>query len=106
MRYIDPYQLADKVGESMRDNPHEGKLALNHRLEHEHFLRMIALAPSANVEPVVHARWIVEFDSEGLKKYSCSSCGYFRRTDIHVSLNWYYCPHCGAKMDEEEPKNE
>ena len=99
MRYIDPYQLADKVAESMRDNPHEGKIALNHRLEHEHFLRMIALAPDADVEPVIHARWIVEFDDRGWKKHSCSGCGYFRRTDIHVSLNWYYCPNCGAKMD-------
>ena len=49
MRYIDPYQLADKVAESMRDNPHEGKIALNHRLEHEHFLRMIALAPDGYI---------------------------------------------------------
>ena len=52
--------------------------------------------------PVVHAKWIVKFDDRGWKKHSCSNCGYFRRTDIHVSLNWDYCPHCGAKMDLEE----
>ena len=104
MRYIDPYQLGMAVQESMYKNPHEDpEVARNHRLEHEHFLRLIALAPDADVEPVVHARWIVEFDDRGWKKHSCSGCGYFRRTDIHVSLNWYYCPNCGAKMDAEEP---
>ena len=101
MRYIDPYQLADKVDESMRDNPHEGKIALNHRLEHEHFLRMIALAPSADVEPVVHAHWIginPKKDVEGWieRDYKCSACD---------EISWEkrnYCPNCGAKMDLED----
>ena len=52
--------------------------------------------------PIVRAKWVVEFDDRGWKKHSCSNCGYFRRTDIHVSLNWDYCPHCGAKMDLED----
>lgn len=89
MRYIDPYQLADKVVESMRDNPHEGKIALNHRLEHEHFLRMIALAPSADVEPVVHGRW----DRSGY----CSVCDFW----TCYCGDYHYCPNCGAKMDEK-----
>ena len=101
MRYIDPYQLADQVVESMRNNPHEGKIALNHRLEHEHFLRMIALAPEADVEPVVHAKWIKinpKKDVEGWIEYDykCSACD---------EVSWEehnYCPYCGAKMDLEE----
>lgn len=95
MRYIDPYQLADKVAESMRDNPHEGKIALNHRLEHEHFLRMIALAPDADVEPVVHARWEIECKN----RRRCSACGLGRNVDVETT--WSYCPGCGAKMDKE-----
>jgi hypothetical protein len=93
MRYIDPYQLADKVAESMRDNPHEGKIALNHRLEHEHFLRMIAFTPSADVEPVIHARWIAN--------RICSSCRK-ELTEWAAQNGYFYCPNCGAKMDKEE----
>lgn len=61
---------------------------------------------SSRVEtkPIVHARWIVESDDKGWKKHSCSNCGCFGRTDINVFLNWDYCPHCGAQMDEEEIK--
>lgn len=94
MRYIDPYQLADKVAESMRDNPHEGKLALNHRLEHEHFLRMIALAPDADVEPVVYAHWIYKpYEGEGdLWLYHCSACANLSTRPRA------YCAECGAKM--------
>lgn len=57
--------------------------------------------PVIEAAPIVHAKWIVEFGDKGWKKHSCSNCEYFRRTDIHVSLNWSYCPHCGAKMDLE-----
>lgn len=99
MRYIDPYQLADKVVESMRDNPHEGKLALNHRLEHEHFLRMIALAPNADVEPVVHARWKKTAYS-GVSR--CSCCDKPSSTPDCLDEFFDYCPNCGAKMDAGE----
>ena len=95
MRYIDPYQLADKVAESMRDNPHEGKIALNHRLEHEHFLRMIALAPDADVEPIVHAHWIykpLETDGDWWL-YHCSACANLSARPRA------YCAECGAKME-------
>ena len=93
MRFIDPYQLADKVAESMRDNPHEGKIALNHRLEHEHFLRMIALAPDADVEPVVYGRW--ENITGGMVVLGdCSECK-VRQPVIGTN----YCKNCGAKMD-------
>lgn len=98
MRYIDPYQLADKVTESMYNNPHEGKIALNHRLEHEHFLRMIALAPDADVAPVVHGYW----DGNG----NCSACGKNIYKDMDADV-WScyeppYCPNCGAKMNKRK----
>ena len=107
MKYIDPSKLIEVVDASRAENPPADlKIARNHRREHEHFIRMIVSAPAEDVAPVVHARWIVEFDDRGWKKYSCSGCGYFRRTDIHVSLNWHYCPNCGSKMDVEEYYNE
>lgn len=57
--------------------------------------------PSADVAPVVHGRWECELDNKGWNKHTCSLCGYMKRTDIHVSLGWNFCPNCGAKMDAE-----
>lgn len=46
-RPIDAFSLARKVGESMVNNRHhEESLRLNHRLEHERFLKMIAREPT------------------------------------------------------------
>lgn len=60
-------------------------------------------APTIDAEPVVHAHWI-KLDDNGreLAIPYCSQC-------LHLPLrnNGYaieltdYCPHCGAKMDEE-----
>lgn len=58
-------------------------------------------APVIEVEPVRHGQWIIEMDDLGWLKYTCPNCGYVKRTDIHVSLGWNYCPNCGTKMDLE-----
>lgn len=55
--------------------------------------------PAADVAPVVHGQWITEFDDLGWLKHTCTVCGYVKRTDVHVSLGWYYCPICGQKAD-------
>ena len=55
--------------------------------------------PAADVAPVGHGRWETEIDDMGWLKHTCPICGYVKRTDIHVSLGWHYCPKCGAKMD-------
>ena len=51
-----------------------------------------------DVEPVRHGRWQVNemFD---YKDMTCLSCGWL--FECHEE-EWNYCPHCGAKMDEEE----
>ena len=69
--------------------------------------------PVENVAPVVHAHWIVDvWDSYGVR--NCSNCGgYGNDTHIHYGRTHGdvdgfrikplpYCPHCGAKMDEED----
>lgn len=38
-------------------------------------------------------------DEHGWLSHKCTNCGYTKRTDVHVSLDWKYCPMCGAKMD-------
>ena len=53
------------------------------------------IVPAADVAPVVHGQWV--------NGCQCSVCG-----DRHGPYNsrhkpfYNYCPHCGAKMDEEE----
>ena len=48
--------------------------------------------PTIDAEPVRHGKWIVT--NEGVVK--CSEC---KRKFILLKEN--YCPHCGARMDEE-----
>ena len=50
--------------------------------------------PSADVEPVTHAEW--EYDGADRR---CSNCGAIVEEDEWLNHNWYYCYHCGAKME-------
>lgn len=62
----------------------------------------IAHAEVADVVEVVHGKWETEIDDElGILKHTCQACGFVKRTDIHVALNWNYCPNCGAKMEDK-----
>lgn len=51
---------------------------------------------TVDAAPVVHGRWVYEYDDPIM--IPCSVCGYqvFSYNDTH------YCPNCGAKMDEGE----
>lgn len=51
------------------------------------------------VAPVVRAKWKIDIDDQGWLSHKCTNCGYTKRTDVHVSLDWKYCPMCGAKME-------
>lgn len=54
--------------------------------------------PAADVVPVVHGKWM-PFHSEAAGDIQyCSDCeiGFDAKTD--------YCPHCGAKMDGDDPE--
>lgn len=59
--------------------------------------------PTIDVEPVRHGHW--EQDGHHIR---CSKCRtYFCITDREGdSFPINYCPCCGAKMDEEEHKND
>lgn len=62
-------------------------------LKPEEFAEYLYELPTADVAPVIHARWI----SDGLKGYwcYCSSCK--KTTSFFIISD--YCPNCGAKMD-------
>lgn len=63
---------------------------------------------TADVVPVVHGRWELEYGTYG--KMRCSVCkkeALIEKTigDVGVITNYVdsnYCPNCGAKMDEKE----
>ena len=70
----------------------------------------IEILPAADVAPVVHGRWICEWDTDlGITTVICSRCKDAREVrGCYVSTGGEgmydedaYCPHCGAKMDGE-----
>lgn len=64
--------------------------------------KMIGLLPSADVPPVIHARWELCYEDyrQQIAGDKCSACG-FEHYGCGIS-HYHYCPNCGAKMDESE----
>lgn len=89
------------------------EVALNHRLnflmaengEYDHYtsgfdeaVTRVENFPAADVAPVRHGRWDIEWDAERDPKrlfvrIICSKCG------LKTGQKSNYCPSCGAKMD-------
>ena len=55
--------------------------------------------PAADVQEVKHGQWEEERLVSGEIKYTCSKCGQVFQGE---SLDFNYCPNCGAKMDGKE----
>lgn len=55
------------------------------------------LLNSVDAEPTKHGKWIYEDEI-----VTCSNCGGFWTAKDLTKFPHYYCPHCGAKMDESE----
>lgn len=55
-----------------------------------------------DVVPVVHARWESKLADNGWKDVSCSNCKHTINVDVHCSVDYEYCPYCGAKMRGEK----
>ena len=53
-------------------------------------------APSVDVAPVVHGRWIEQEKYTFGTMYDCSICGDRILDNGH---SWNYCPNCGCRMD-------
>lgn len=59
----------------------------------------VQTAKALDVAPVVHAKW-----TEVGGTYTCSSCGGQYEKYDHMGYwndEYKYCPHCGARMDDE-----
>ena len=78
----------------------------------EYDTKLIDEITAADVAPIVHGRWELEYETYG--KMRCSVCkkeALIEKaiddvgvTTIYVDSN--YCPNCGAKMDEKEDDND
>ena len=83
--------------------------ALVHRLKSPYLFNItqrifdiISEIPTADVAPVVHARWIyVEETLATSSGWCCSACRRPRWLSPDVPEVFKYCPNCGAKMDGE-----
>ncbi len=73
-------------------------------------MEIVASQAAADVAPVVHGRWICEWDTDlGITTVICSRCKDAREVrGCYVSTGGEgmydedaYCPNCGAKMDGE-----
>lgn len=103
--YIDRDVLMEAVQKSRKNNKHKTTAAyVAHDAEHCRFLRLIEKTPAADVEPVIHAHWIV--DDEYLV---CSHCGEsYRAAETRWEVEFQLkhgdankrCHGCGAHMDE------
>lgn len=66
------------------------------------FKNVVDTSPTIDVEPVVHGHWVRYCDGAELQLI-CSNCGYeYIEADPDCTEEHNYCPHCGAKMDEEQ----
>lgn len=61
------------------------------------------LEKQKDVAPVIHAHWDEFSDYTGTHYAECSRCGllWWIEEGTAEENEMYYCPKCGAKMDEE-----
>ena len=74
-------------------------------IRYKMFEKAIDSVPTIEAEPERRkGRWININDSE---KYQCSECGitmWFPKSLDITPDTYIFCPHCGAKMNEEKEK--
>ena len=96
--YIGRGKLVEFLKQVRRDLPHDSKDFFTRDemiLNFQQFVESKSFVPSEDVEPVTNAEW--EYDGADRR---CSNCGAIVEEDEWFNHNWYYCYHCGAKMEE------
>lgn len=100
-RYIDVDKLIRKI------NEHE---CYSYDPEVSRICGLINDALTLAVEPVKHGRWIKSKAGGVLCSECCSYAPYIEKGSFTTKRieqeKSAYCPNCGAKMDEEEYKND
>ena len=60
----------------------------------------LAKLPSAEPERK-HGKWIPRIATGNIALIECSECQ-FHYPELLGAFSFYYCPHCGAKMERSE----
>lgn len=61
--------------------------------ERDFIINFIESLPSAQPKT---GHWIYKL--EDWNRWTCSECGFSKRTDVHVKLGFKFCPNCGIRM--------
>lgn len=101
-KYIDVDEILKYEEPAYREAQEKAEGVLwweNFRLQAK-LLALLKGAPAADVQEVKHAIW---FRNPAKRNcWCCSHCGKFAMSDCHMWILTNYCPHCGAKMEEEK----
>lgn len=94
------YQYEDDIEKKNGLNTTE-RLDVQNGFEIAH--KVVVDAPAEDVAPVIHAHWKEFEDYSGTVYPECSRCGlvWWLEEGTAEDNEMYYCPKCGAKMDEE-----
>ena len=49
-------------------------------------------------------KWIWKLADNGWVDWICPKCGWRYNDDIHVTLNYKYCPMCGERLVDNDVK--
>lgn len=71
-------------------------------VHYDDMVQAVTGTPVQDVAPVIHAHWDEFSDYTGTHYAECSRCGLFWWIEEGTAEEneMYYCPKCGAKMDE------
>ena len=64
---------------------------------HDIMVDALNVLPTIDAEPVRRGKWWEPFKDGDMY---CSECHAVVEMRERFRRNWYYCPHCGAKMEE------
>lgn len=101
-RYIDADKTLDALDE-LFDTNYWGNTALMDKV-----MDTVNNQKPADVAPVTHSHWKEYIDLDGNVYPECVNCGLIWWLDDGTAEDneMFYCPKCGAKMDEKEEKDE
>ena len=95
--YIEREAISEEIRKYYYKNPPNSSYGEGFDRGLDRAQRAILDAPAADVEPVVHGRWMHEETEGGFPTWKCSRCGHGTNYDPNgIDL---YCYHCGAKMN-------
>jgi hypothetical protein len=85
------------------DKAYDPGYDLGYCVDNDMFKDMIKEIPAADVQPVVHGKWIDKKKKTYGMQTFCSACGQHSGIGgIESNRHKPYCPNCGAKMDLED----